>query len=270
MKLYEIDYRTVTTEDRMIWEKLKKDETVYNNDRPSIIRKSRYRDYPKAVRHYLSLFPNNFLDVIDLMNSRKLLNNILNKFDTLIDDISKNERDIQKFIKDNRAWFIIASILKNNYPFGNHAIFIFPEFQLPPDYKVDYLLVGKNSDGYHFVFVELEAPYGRITCNNGSYGNSLRKGITQIDNWECWIEQNFSSLKLVFQGLTNKDIVLPNEFRDFDKTRVHYLVIAGRRTDFNERTYRKKRLDLEQRKLLIIHYDNLIDFAREYITPHSY
>jgi hypothetical protein len=167
------------------------------------------------------------------------------------------------FIRDDEAFFIIGSLIKNNYTFGHHALFVFPEFKMPPNYQADYLIVGRNSDGHHFVFVELENPSGDITLKDGSYGTTIRKGIKQIDDWEIWLEQNFSHLRLVFEGQQNKSARLPNEFRDFDRTRVHYIVVAGRRSDYNERTYRLRRTHLEQRKLLVVHYDNLIDYSLE-------
>lgn len=50
-------------------------------------------------------------------------------------------------------------MLKGNYNFGHHDAYIIPEFMLGNSYKVDYLLIGKSSRGYEFVFIELEKPY---------------------------------------------------------------------------------------------------------------
>ena len=44
-------------------------------------------------------------------------------------DEAKKENDIQKYIKDNRKWFIPASIFKE-YNFGHHEAFIVPEQSL--------------------------------------------------------------------------------------------------------------------------------------------
>lgn len=261
MKLYDTDFNSISEEDKKIWEELKQKEIVYHDGKPTQIRKSLYREYPKSVRHFLSLFPNNFIDAVDLTQSTGLLKDTLSKFETLLNNLLTTERSIINFIRDNNAYFIIGSILKNNYTFGHHALFLFPEFKMPPNYQVDYLLAGKNSHGHHFVFVELENPYGEITLQDGSYGSTIRKGIKQVEDWEIWLEQNYSNLKLMFEGFQNKNEVLPNEFRDFDKTRVHYVVVAGRRKNYTERTYRLRRNNLEQRKLLVIHYENLIDYA---------
>ncbi len=270
MKLYKIDYSTISKEDRLKWENLKVKETEKKNGVSLFLKKSLYREYPKSVRHYTSLFPNNFIDGIDLIKSSKELNQNLLEFEILLNNLSLTERDILNFIRDKEAYFIIGALLKNNYSFGHHALYIFPEFKLPPNYQVDYLLVGKNSEGYHFVFVEFENPYGDITLKDGTFGITIRKGIKQIEDWEFWLEQYFSNLKLVFENMQNKNEILPNEFRDFDKTRIHFAIVAGRRNDYTDRTYRSRRKNLEERKLHIIHYDNLIDFASEAIGSNTY
>lgn len=41
-----------------------------------------------------------------------------------------------------------------DYDFGHHEAFIAPEQALGSDYRVDYMLLGRNSIGHHFVFIE--------------------------------------------------------------------------------------------------------------------
>jgi len=271
MKLHERDYKSITEEENLLWEALKEKEKVeINGEISSLIKKTFAGSYPVAVRHFLSLFPNNHLDGYELRNEIKSLESKLSDFEILLENNQITERQILNFIKDKNAYFIIGAILKSNYRFGHHSTFIFPEFKLPPSYQVDYLIVGKNSDGYHFVFIELENPYGQITLKDGSYGEPIRKGIKQIDDWEIWLEENFSHLRLVFEQALNKTEKLPKEFTVFDKTRMHYVVVAGRRADYNERTYRLQRKNLEERKLQVFHYDNIIDFAKQVIGASSY
>jgi hypothetical protein len=216
------------------------------------------------------LFPNNFVDAVELISEKESFERNLNDFSTILGDTHITERDILRFIKNEKAYFLIGSILKRNFRFGHHGLYIFPEFKLPPNFQVDYLLVGGNSDGYHYVFVELENAYGKITTRDGSYGETIRKGIRQVDDWERWLEENFSHLHLVFTQALGDQKSLPREFTVFDKTRMHYVVVAGRRSDYNDRTYRLQRSILERRKLHIVHYDNLTDFAKTAIGTHSY
>jgi len=270
MKLYKTDFNIISEEDKIAWEELQAKEIVYHDGKPTTIRKSHYHDYPKSARHFISLFPNNFIDAVDLTKSAEQLKVTLSDFETLLNNSETTERNILNFIRDNDAYFIIGSLLKNNYPFGHHALFLFPEFELSPNYKADYLLVGENSDGHHFVFVELENPYNSITVQDGTYGTTIRKGIKQIDDWEIWLEENFSHLRPEFEKALSKTKQLPREFTVFDKTRIHFVVVAGRRNDYSEKTYRQRRSNFEQRKLLVVHYDNLIDHANEKIGTSTY
>lgn len=270
MELYKRDYTTITDAEKNEWKEVKKKEKVVLNDTSLELTTTLYHKYPKAVKHYLSLFPNQFIDPTDLRNDQERFINLISNFHNLISDPTTNEEQLIKFIKAKQAYFIIGSILRNNYQFGHHSLFLFPEFEMPPNYRADYLLVGKNSNGHHFVFVELENPYGSITLQDGSFGETIRKGIKQIEDWEIWLEQNFPNLELVFKKALQRGEKLPEEFRKYDKSRIHYVVIAGRRDDYDEKTYRLRRNNHQQRQLLILHYDNLIDYSKEIIGKPTY
>lgn len=264
------NYNSLTVEEQSVWTALQAEEIIMKDGKPTALRKSLYRKYPKAVRHYLSLFPNNFIDAVDLTIERTHLIAIVNEFQVLVDIPTTTEQEILNFIKSKNAYFLIGSILKSCYRFGHHALYILPELPLTINYKVDFVLIGKNSDGHHFVFVELENPYGSITKKDGDYGTTIRKGIKQIDDWEIWLEKNYSHLKPVFERVKNPSLSLPNEFFEFDKTRMHYVIVAGRRNDFIAHTHRINRMRLEQRKLLILHYDNIIDEAKQVIGEATF
>jgi hypothetical protein len=170
----------------------------------------------------------------------------------------------------NLYYNLIASLFHAGYTFGHHDAYLFKEFEFPSTFKADYLLIGKNSHGYHFIFIELENPTGSITAKNGEFGQTIRKGIKQVQSWDKWIEGNFHTLNLVFEKYRNKKIELPNEFRVLNKTRINYVVIAGRRSDFSENTYDEKRKLLRSENIQVIHYDNLIDFFNKFQTINNY
>ena len=199
--LYERDYRILTDEEKVIWQKVEdtfnKAKAKRNNIITPAAMNKYYQEIPVAALHHKQLFPNNYLNTGDLANKEKL-KKIIEEFKILIDN-SATERDILNFIRDKKAYFIIASMLKGfQYRFGHHTAFAFKEFELPPNYIVDYLLVGKNSGGYEFVFIELENAYGQITNTDGEFGITIRKGIKQINDWDNWLESNYSSLRLMY------------------------------------------------------------------------
>lgn len=266
MTLYDRDFFSLNDEEVAEWEKIKKQEIMGDLDGMTISC-SLFRQYPKAARHFNSYFPNHFLDPVDLIE-RTSLETKLNKFSMLLDSKDVGEREILNFIRKNQAYFLIASLFKY-YHFGHHDAYLFPEFQLGNSYKADYLLVGLGSGGWEFVFVELEAPKGKITLKEGSLGDSFRKGLAQLENWSSWLEGSYSSLRETFEKYKNVEKTLPNEFTKLEISRIHFVIVSGRRNNFNDRTYRIQRNKLEKR-IRIIHYDNIIDCTRNIIGQYTY
>ena len=268
MKLYDRDYTKLSPDERAQWQSLRQEEVVEKIGTLEI-RKCRFREYPKAARHFTHLFPNNYLDIVELQDEARL-NEQLHLFRRLIDSDDIAEREILTFITRNQAYFIVASILKTYFHFGHHEAYLFPEFQLGNSYKVDYLLVGKRSGGYHLVFVELEAPSGNITLADGNLGSAFRKGLAQVADWDAWLEARYASLTETFDKYKHPDKPLPHEFVTLDKSRIHYVVVAGKRKSFNDKTYRISRRKQRDNSELILHYDNLVDAAKDVIGKATY
>lgn len=250
MKLYERDYTQLSTAEKKELDSIQQQDSPHNTHHLKVIRPIQN----KVLRHHLSLFPNNYLDIVELKGN-VMLNKKIEEFQTLLDSNKVNEQAILSFIKNERAYFIIASILKSHFRFGHHDTYLFPEFQLGSSYKADYLLVGKNSGGWEFLFVELESPTKNITLKNGELGEAFRKGMCQIDDWVSWLESYYKSLKETFDKYKGDHHNLPDEFSNLDSTRLHYAVVAGRRVDFGPTTYKKQR---KTRDIVLLHYDNLI------------
>lgn len=223
--------------------------------------------YPKAVRHNCSLFPNNYMDIL-LLRDVTELNKQCDGFEELLNDKSVTELDIKRYIQKNGYYHIPASIF-SRYNFGHHQAVLFKEFQLGTSYKADYALAGHASGGWQFIFVEFENPYGRVILNDGNWGDVVRKGLNQIDEWKTFIESNYSTIYEEFRKFTHKS--LPDEFMRFDSSRMNYVVVAGRRQDFENDTSRIKQRRLEQENnIKILHYDNLLDDARRLINANTY
>lgn len=252
------DYKTLTSEEREQWEAIVATEEVTPLGKHQV-RRTKWREYPKAVRHHLSLFPNQFLDPVDLDDPR--FQESIEALEALLDRQSTTERDVLSFINEGRQ-SLVGSLLNRNFPFGHHEAYVFSEFPLGTSCVVDYLLVGRSSDGWNFVFVELERPNGQVTTKNGEFSTVITKGIRQVESWEAWVDSNYSCMNEVFEKHRNKNEPMPSEFRDYDRTRIHYVVIAGRRHDFNGTTYQRKRKKTRDNALLVLHYDNLIDCAK--------
>jgi len=203
MNLYQRNYLDgLTEEERIEYEAVREKEKA---GKPMNIRKNLYHEYSFAARNCLSLFPNNHIDVFDLI-PRDVIVEKNNEFLQLVSAEVSNERAVLKFINKTPAYHIIGSVLRGcQYRFGHHSAFLFPEFPLGTSYKVDYLLIGKNSGGYEFVYIELENPIDKIpekvTMQDGELGGIFRKGISQVKDWRRWLSENYIS-ESVFSKLT--------------------------------------------------------------------
>lgn len=226
--------------------------------------------YPKAARMCKSLFPNNYLDVAELHDTQQLRCGN-DEFYSLVINENCTERMILNFIRDEKFYHIIGSIIWGlSINIGNHGAYLFPEFQLGSSFKADYLLIGKSSGGFEFIFVELESPYGNITLKDGQLGAEFRDGISQLEEWKRWLPSNYSAFGENLRKYKNPMLDLPEEFYVLDMSRFHYVVIAGRRTDFKDLTYTIKREKKKENDINIIHYDNLFDYSNNLIGKVTY
>ena len=260
--LYSRDYTILTKQEIEEKEKLESER----HDPNSMFKVNLYYEYSKAVRHNESLFPNNFMDNADLKQKCYDLNAQCDGFEKLLEK-HITESDVKRYIQRNKYYHIPASIFKY-YNFGHHDAYLFKEFSLGTRYLADYLLVGASSDGYQFIFVEFENPYGYVTIDNGDFGNTIRKGVNQINDWKMFIQSNYSVVTNEFKKYSTKQ--LPDEFYTYDPTRMNFVVVAGKRIDYNDKTRRLRRSLENDSKIKILHYDNLIDAARSTIGNWTY
>lgn len=143
-------------------------------------------------------FPNNFMDFM-LLRDEKVLNAQCDGFEALLRDRSISELDIKRYIQNNKYYHIPASIF-SNYTFGHHEAVLFKEFPLGTQYVVDYLLAGRASGGWQFIFVEFENPYNNIVVKDGDWGMTVRKGLKQIRDWQAFIAANYAVLYEEFKN----------------------------------------------------------------------
>ena len=252
-RLYERDFNKLTEE-----EKAFKEEKKTSAGSILLTKPSNY--YPAAVRHNLSMFPNNHLELMAIKEEADIV--ALNtEFHNLISEDGCLERDVLNFINQTPAYHIIGSILHDRFHFGHHELYLFKEMWLGDNYRTDYVLVGKGSGGYEFVLIEFEKPEGRITLKDGHLGEAFRKGNYQVEDWQIWMDANFAVFAKDLLSVCNGELIgdIPVEFKEYDHTRFHYVVIAGRRSDFNVVTYRTARDKLQRTGNYLLHHDTLYE-----------
>lgn len=268
--LFKIDYQKETPEIRdqiKKYESSKEEVKLQFGKTIKVPKFSIENEYSIDFWRHIGLFPNN--ELIDpRFEEKELYKTKINEFFDLLNEEDTKEREILNFIRDREAFFIIASLLRL-YDFGHHCRYLFREFPLGTSYAVDFLIIGKGSGGYRLIFVELESVNGRITNAKGELGEVFRKGLNQVEDWKSWLDSNYSNLREIFNKSKGKYENLPKELIEYDSTRMYYVVIGGRRSDFSEKTYTLRRR-LERNSIKLLHYDNLVDLSEDLINYGDY
>ncbi len=125
---------------------------------------------------------------------------------------------------------------------------------------MDYMLLGRNSVGYHIVFVEFESvnvEY-RNTSDN-SETQYVRKGLTQINDWKRWIDNN-RSFFLENTGL--RDIA-----GNIPSWGIKYCLVVSRRSKMDSLANEMRgQREWEAKDLKIVSYDRLVDNTRALVN----
>src|SRR5438105_1115588 len=95
MKLYDRDYTELNPKEDAEWHSLKEKESGKIGD--LFVTRSRFREYPKAARHYVQLFPNNYLDIVELKDCERLRRQVA-RFRSVLNTDHVSERRLCKFI----------------------------------------------------------------------------------------------------------------------------------------------------------------------------
>lgn len=180
---------------------------------------------------------------IDFKTESEMLLKVLNS--------AEKENDIQKYIKENKKWFIPASLF-GDYDFGHHEAFLVPEQSLGKEYKVDYMLVGKNSVGYNIVLVEFENV-------NVDYKNKfkngetiyVRNGLVQIQDWKRWMDNNREYF-MRSCGLSDISNNIPT-------WGIRYCLVVSRREKIDKTANDMRRQTEVMNGIHIVTYDRLVD-----------
>lgn len=213
-------------------------EEAMNKKRGGHYRRGKNKEMDYFIECATSLFPNNhysrFTPIYDTTK----------EFYQLITSSDTTERAILNWIASNRAWNYLFGLLRHYYRTGHHDDnYIFPEFKIGSAYVADYLLIGNSSDGYQFVFVELEAPNGRITKEKGTrFGEVINKGIEQVRDWQMYIAANWNVIVAELEKHSFSNTKLPRQLYKYCPYQIYYAVIAGLRKDFENIRDRKLQL----------------------------
>lgn len=166
-------------------------------------------------------------------------------------DSAQKENDIQRYIKENKKWFIPASIFED-YDFGHHEAYISVEQPLGAEYRADYMLLGRNSIGYHIVLVEFENVNVDFRLQKSNMETEVvRKGMAQINDWKRWMDSN---RPYFLQSCGLSDIG-----RNIPTWGITYCLVVGRRKRMDDTSNQMRGQIQYERGVHIITYDRLVD-----------
>ncbi|MBR5545213.1 MAG: DUF4263 domain-containing protein [Clostridia bacterium] len=255
MNLYKRNYEEILTDEE---KNAVEEEKMFRKKKIGLTSASPLCSHPnekirKFLNHHFSLFPNNYLYKRDLyrLNLEQESEMFLERLNS-----AKNENEVQNYIKNNEKWFIPASLFKD-YNFGHHDAYIFPEIALGEKYRADYMLLGKNSDGYSVVLIEFEdANVDYILKTSNSESLNVRKGLTQIKDWKRWMDDNRDYF-LRSINISSYGIKIPT-------SRIYYCLVVSRRDKMTlEATELRSQEIYNNPNLKIVSYDRLVDNIKD-------
>lgn len=166
----------------------------------------------------------------------------------LVLDRATTEHDTQQFLQDNPQ--LLLQPLR-----GGHGRWVLPQKAFGGLFRSDFMIAELSSSGFEWTAVELEGPQRPLFTKTGQPAQYLRKGISQIEEWRLYIQQNLGACRRprVEMGLGLADI----------DDQVRGWVIIGRRDPADQQFKRQRRQLATRNNVEIRTYDWLIDRARE-------
>ena len=168
-------------------------------------------------------------------------------------ELHKTEQEINDVIKGNTD--LLVSLL-DIFNTGHHGSLAIPEAQIRSHIRnfgkgliPDWLLMGENSDGRQYYFIELKKPSDKIFVNKGNFicfSTCCNAALNQLLTYIKYAERNQSYFRDEF------------DFGDFSNPKG--VLVIGNRNDLDEEMKRQKKAwnVLLSNKIEIITWDRVL------------
>ncbi|MCB0910005.1 MAG: DUF4263 domain-containing protein [Propionibacteriaceae bacterium] len=126
-------------------------------------------------------------------------NESIRKLEDLLQSGERREEEFQKTIKAYPE--LLASTVV-----GSWARYVIPKKKLGSEYVTDFLVLGVDSAGLHWVAVEIEGAHHRVLNKDRTLAKQTRHAVQQIQDWRRWLTTNvaYAHSELGLSGITNK------------------------------------------------------------------
>ncbi len=267
------DYVQLSAKDRnVLLNYQKKQKTLADFQSPNISDGSDLgsKEDRTLIRHAISLFPNNYVD-LSLYKDSNVFLPVAKEFRTIVGE-ENSEDSIQDWLKKEGSYnYLITASIVWQFGSGHHGIYLFKEVPIGSSYVVDYVVIGVNSYGLTVCLVELESKdqvHGCFFTKEGRIGKLIKKGVDQIDDWQTCIRDDPTLLKKILlekQGVFSTPIdSAPGSFI-FQKK---YVVVAGNTSDEliggTPSVSKRKRNEFDQlskRDIIVMDYHHMFSNA---------
>jgi len=171
---------------------------------------------------------------------------------SLLDDDTKNENDIQRFLEKNSELIPTISYRLNH---GIHHSAIISKYPFGNSYVSDLMYLTKSTVRWNVVFIELENQQDKIFCKNGNFTAKFNHALQQIRGWKAYLNDPIHVAYFITE--ISKFIAMPTFLKN--PVDFKYLLVFGRNEELvnnQERIHLFSELSDETQT--VITYDSLI------------
>ena len=148
-----------------------------------------------------------------LLNNEKrfIVEDVILKWEAMLDDKSLNEHHYQRFLCDHAGLFFVTP--------GSYFMLTKPDMggECVPDLVQLY---DNESFGLIYRFIELESPHDQVFTGKGTQAVALTEALQQVEDWQRWLAKNHQ---------TGSELFPSKAYKLTGDPQARFSVIIGRR-----------------------------------------
>lgn len=160
------------------------------------------------------------------------------------------EAEVQRFLESHLYFW------GHELRLGTRDTPLFSQVRLGTEFVCDFVFYDLGSTGMEWNLVEIEAPGRRLFKKDGDFSQALHHAITQVENWQHWVNSNQAAADQLMPG-----VMLPLGF-----------VFMGRRSELDDDRHREQLLwfNSQNRARIVVHtLDHFLDVANSASHGHA-
>lgn len=189
------------------------------------------------------------------------MKDIIEIFENILNDKTKNENDIQSFLESNTKLISTPFLLNHHL----HYNVIITKLKISDSLISDFAYLTKSSDFWNLVLVEIEDPKKRIFTSNNEQINftaDFNHAYDQISDWKAYIDQYPEEILKRIEPLTSGSLRK-------NPIRFKYVLIYGRSEEKLGDERRTRRFALKNTEdTRVMTFDSLISAFKS--SPYHY